>query len=277
METLSSDALLRCKNETIDINPTTIQRFALVRRSSLFDGLSDSECFQIAQDSRQKTFSRNEVVFRQDEQFQKLILIESGFVKLSHLSHNGAEVILGLRGPTDAVHVTGSPSHDVHRFSARAMVTCRTLTWKWSILEDFLIKMPRFISNIGQILENQLSDLQDRYCEMSSEKVDARLSWVLIRLARQVGSKRAGGVEIAISRLELAQMCGATLFTVSRLISKWGAQGLVLPRREGIVVLDTDPAHFISDPDAGERSSGICENNQRITARRRAQEIFRMI
>jgi hypothetical protein len=33
-------------------------------------------------------------------------------------------------------------------------------------------------------------------------------------------------------------MTGTTLFSISRLLSKWGEEGFVLPRREAVVVLD---------------------------------------
>ena len=216
--------------------------------SPLFCGLTDSDCFHIAQQSHYKTYLRNEIVFRQEEAFQKLVLIDSGFVKLSHVSRNGSEIILGLRGPKDPVHLSRRSNCSVHTFSAQAMVPCKALTWSATTLEQILARMPQITYNICQILADQLNDLQERYCEMSSEKVDVRLSWLLIRLARQVGSRSIAGIDIAISRQELAQMCGATLFTISRLISKWGALGLVIPRREGIVVLDLDQNHFISTP-----------------------------
>jgi len=218
--------------------------------SPLFSGLADSDCFHIAQQSHYKTYLRNEIVFRQEEAFQKLVLIDSGFVKLSHVSRNGSEIILGLRGPKDPVHLRGRLNCNMHTFSAQAMVACKTLTWSATTLEQLLARTPQLSHNICQILADQLSDLQERYCEMSSEKVDVRLSWLLIRLAKQVGSRAIVGFDIAISRQELAQMCGATLFTVSRLISKWGALGLVIPRREGIVILDLDQAHFISSSEA---------------------------
>jgi CRP-like cAMP-binding protein len=230
-----------------DTSPKDPRRFQLVRTSPLFAGFSDSDCYQIARHSRQKTFLRNEIVFRQEDEFQKLVLIESGFIKLSHLSRNGSEIILGLRGPRDPVHVPGKLTCNIHTFTAQAMVTCKTLTWNCSTVARFLVRMPQFNSNICQILADELCDLQDRYCEMSSEKVDVRLSWVLIRLAKQVGRRCVTGFEIAISRQELAQMCGTTLFTVSRLISRWGALGLVVPRREGLVVLDTNQVHFMAD------------------------------
>jgi CRP-like cAMP-binding protein len=47
-------------------------------------------------------------------------------------------------------------------------------------------------------------------------------------------------VKISLSREDLAQMTGTTLFTISRLLSQWGEEGFVLPLREAVVVLDAE-------------------------------------
>jgi CRP-like cAMP-binding protein len=47
-----------------------------------------------------------------------------------------------------------------------------------------------------------------------------------------------GLVEVGLSREELAQMTGTTLFTVSRLLSAWETDGIVRPRREAVAICD---------------------------------------
>lgn len=42
--------------------------------------------------------------------------------------------------------------------------------------------------------------------------------------------KNYGAVEIGLSREDLAQLTGTTLFIVSRLLSQWGKMGIVSPR-----------------------------------------------
>ena len=54
----------------------------------------------------------------------------------------------------------------------------------------------------------------------------------------QIGKTVNGSVEIGLSREELAQMTGTTLFTVSRLLSAWEARGMVRPRREAVTIFD---------------------------------------
>ena len=56
---------------------------------------------------------------------------------------------------------------------------------------------------------------------------------------RQVGREQNGGIQISLSREELAQMTGTTLFTISRILSKWSEDGYIEPRRESVVIRDS--------------------------------------
>ena len=51
-----------------------------------------------------------------------------------------------------------------------------------------------------------------------------------------MGREAGGAIEIGISREELAQMTGTTLFTVSRLLCQWEEKGIVSARREAVLV-----------------------------------------
>jgi CRP-like cAMP-binding protein len=55
-----------------------------------------------------------------------------------------------------------------------------------------------------------------------------------------MGQPVNGTVEVSLSRGELAQMTGTTLFTVSRLLSAWEADGIVKPRREAVAICDVE-------------------------------------
>jgi CRP-like cAMP-binding protein len=91
--------------------------------------------------------------------------------------------------------------------------------------------------------------LEERFREVATEKVSRRVVFALVRLLPQVGKRTSGGIEISLSREELAQLTGTTLFTISRLISKWAELGVVEPRREAVLVLDPYRLSLISDED----------------------------
>jgi CRP/FNR family transcriptional regulator, nitrogen oxide reductase regulator len=221
-----------------------LERANVLRESKLYANLSVSECIQIAAHARTRCVARNDLLFMQGQSFRQLVLIQSGCVKLTRLSQNGSEVIVELRGARDAVDIPSGPFGQ-HSCTARAISKCKVLTWEWPFLEK-LMSIPQISRNICFILSEQLNELQQRYHEVSAEKVSRRLACTLLRISKHFGVPSDGGIEISISRHELAQMTGTTLFTVSRLVSKWGELGLVLPRREAVLILDPKGLDHVS-------------------------------
>ncbi len=167
-------------------------------------------------------------------------MIHAGSVKHTQLSPNGNEVILRMSGKGEPVGVPSDPLSCSHTCSARAMEQCKASVWEYSKLKDLLAKYPQIGINISQILSGRLQELEKRFREVATEKVAQRLALELLRLMKKVGKPMRGGVEVGLSREELAQMTGTTLFTISRTLSKWAEEGFVLPRREAVVVLDAE-------------------------------------
>ena len=217
---------------------TIAERVVMMCASALFTGLAQRELFEIATCARARTFARDELLFMQGQQVRNLVLIQTGSVKLTQLSPSGNEVILWMNGPGEAVGVPAETAPVSHTCSARAMEHCRALTWEYSRLQQLLTQYPQIRNNINQILSNRLNELEERFREIATEKVAKRLALALLRLLRQIGKISHAGVEVSLSREELAQMTGTTLFTISRILSKWGEEGFVLPRRESVVVRD---------------------------------------
>jgi CRP-like cAMP-binding protein len=69
--------------------------------------------------------------------------------------------------------------------------------------------------------------------------VERRIASALIRLTRQTGKRTERGVllDLPLSRQDLAEMTGTTLYSVSRTLSGWEQQGLIESGRERIVIL----------------------------------------
>ena len=92
--------------------------------------------------------------------------------------------------------------------------------------------------NVACILSARLHELEERFREVATQQVRMRVAHELLRLLKQIGKPLHGGIEVSLSREELAQMTGTTFFTVSRLISQWEQLGFVSPRREAVLVRD---------------------------------------
>jgi CRP-like cAMP-binding protein len=208
--------------------------------SPLFAGLSREEYSEIASLAHSRSFARDELIFMQGQSARHLLMVQTGGVKLSQLAPNGNEVILWMAGPGDPLGVLVEAVSQSYTCTAHAMTPSTTLAWEYSRLQELVAEIPQMRRNISQILTSRLEELQERFREVATEKVGPRVAKALVRLLKQVGKPVLEGTEISLSREELAQMTGTTLFTISRLLSKWGEERLVLPRREAVVVLDAE-------------------------------------
>ncbi|HET8524865.1 MAG TPA: Crp/Fnr family transcriptional regulator, partial [Thermomicrobiales bacterium] len=89
-----------------------------------------------------------------------------------------------------------------------------------------------------QELAKRLREAEHRISELQAERVERRIARTLLRLASKSGIRTAEGVEITLplSRQHLAELAGATLSTVSRVLSGWDRQGVIHARREKIII-----------------------------------------
>ena len=214
--------------------------------SALFTGLTPRQCREIASWARIRIYARGELLFMQGQPIRSLMLIQSGSVKLTQLSANGNEVILWMNGSGDAMGVHADSLSCSHTCSARAMEQCKALVWEYSRLQMLVAEYPQLRRNISQILAGRLQELEERFREIATEKVARRVAMALTRLLKQVGKRTPEGTEISLSREELAQLTGTTLFTISRILSRWADAGVVTPRREAVLIRDPRRLDFVS-------------------------------
>jgi CRP-like cAMP-binding protein len=99
-------------------------------------------------------------------------------------------------------------------------------------------RFSRLALNALEMLAGRMHELQDRYRELATERVERRVARALLRLVRQSGRRVPEGVlvDFPLSRQDLAEMTGTTLYTVSRIFSGWEAGGLIEAGRERVVI-----------------------------------------
>jgi CRP-like cAMP-binding protein len=169
---------------------------------------------------------------------RQISLVLSGCVKQTQFGQDGSEVILRLTGSGEIVGALGLNPDYGHTSTAQAMEASIVLVWEVTAFESALEAYPLLRRNLFRVLEGRLDEMDERFREISTERVAPRLSSQLVRLLNQVGKRVNGEVELSLSRSELAQLTGTTLFTVSRLLCQWELRGIVSAGRESVLVRD---------------------------------------
>lgn len=221
---------------TLDAGSLLRRRAASVQHFAAFSDIPVADCIAIVSTAQERHFSRRQTIFFEGDPVRQVILLVSGFAKITQLGANGNEVILRLTGPGEVLGGVGLCAGCEHCSTARTVQPGSALVWETAQFDAISDRYPMLRRNMAHVLESRLNELEVRFREISTEKVAPRLSSQLVRLLEQVGKQEDGHVEIALSRRELAQLTGTTLFTVSRLLCQWETQGIVSARREAVLV-----------------------------------------
>jgi CRP-like cAMP-binding protein len=239
----------RQEREPFGVRPTSADRLVVPRkngdeqgltlgRSPLFSGILPEDYLRILATARIKEFTRGERLYIEGDSVQQVLLLTSGFAKITQLGLSGAEVLLRFGVPGDVLGAAGLFSTGTHYTTARAFRLCQALVWDAPAFKAVTARFPVLHQNMVRILVPCLMELEERFREVATERVNSRVARQVVRLLETMGRPINGEVEIVISREELAQMTGTTLFTVSRLLSAWEARGFVIPRREAMTICD---------------------------------------
>jgi CRP-like cAMP-binding protein len=93
-------------------------------------------------------------------------------------------------------------------------------------------------ANIMREMTAHMTDALTRVREMTTLRVGARIAITLMRLVRQCGQQTPDGILIThpLTRQELADLVGTTLYTVSRTLSQWEAEGVLQSRKRHLLI-----------------------------------------
>jgi len=209
------------------------------KKSPLFKGLGEARLAQIAQIARRLQVEADEYLFMQEDPAEQFYLVLEGKLKLSQVTVDGQQVIMGYTTAGEVVAVIAALALENYPTSAQAVEPTSLLGWNRDQARQLMLDIPELALNAMQILAAHVVEYQNRLREMATERVERRIARTLLRLARQTGRKIETGVliDMPLTRQDLAELTGTTLYTVSRTLSQWESQGLVRSKREQITIL----------------------------------------
>lgn len=210
----------------------------LLKRTALFQNI-DKELLQaIYRAAYRKRVRAHEFFFHQQEAATTFYLLLEGRARLVQLTPEGHQVTIRYVGPGDGIGIIVVLSEVPYPLSAEAVTDCLALAWDRAATLRFMEESPALSLNGLAMVAQRFRDLQKRYQELATERVERRVARTLLRLTRQTGRRVEEGVllDLPLSRQDVGELTGTTLYTVSRILSRWEQEGLISTGRERIVV-----------------------------------------
>jgi len=209
-----------------------------------FAGLPPAQMAALLAEARPRALRAGTALFRQDEEAHSFFVLLSGHLRVSKVTPDGRQVLVRFMHPGDPCGIAAAMGWTAYPATATAVVDCMLIGWPSALWPRLARECPGLTMNLMQSLGPRLNDTQARVVEMSTESVERRLAHALLRLACRSGRPGPQGTEIGfpLSRQDLAELTGATIHTVSRVMSAWEQRGLVEGGRRRRVVLRDMPA-----------------------------------
>lgn len=166
---------------------------------------------------------------------QQVWIVVQGTVKLTTLTEQGEELLIGLLGPS---MVFGSSLTALQIYQAVALTDTQLI----SVSMAELFQSPVLIQAVLPLLTQRLQQTEKFLSVYGQMRIEDRLEHLLELLKQEVGEAVEGGTRLRIrwTHQDLASACGTTRVTITRMLGKLQQQGrvaidaknhLILPHR----------------------------------------------
>ena len=213
-----------------------------LRRSTIFRRLTPDDRARLAAVAATRDYDKGALLFSEGDPSDMLFTVVSGRVKVFKTTPRGSDVILELFGPGDPVGAVAVYEARPYPASAVALEPTTCLLLPRQAFFTLLETRPTLVRGLLVGLTHRLVDLTNRLAELSGGRIEARLARFFLKLATDIGQKRADGVFIplVLSRQELADMIGTTIETAIRIMSRWSKDQVVLTETDGFLVVNRE-------------------------------------
>ncbi|GGB01819.1 transcriptional regulator [Brucella endophytica] len=232
-----------------------------MERRSALDILREAELFRnVPEEALQRLHTlgfavhvaQHEPLFHQGDEAASLYIVLDGYLQTTQMTSCGHQMILRYLGPGGLAGHAALSSDPHHPATVVAVRESHLIGWSRKAIRQIMADHPPIAMNALNILNQRYQEMQQRLTELSIEGVEQRIARTVLRLIRQAGRRTARGIELAfpLSRQDLAEMTGTTLYTVSRTFSSWEERGFVASGRRRMIVREPHHLATIAGEDA---------------------------
>ena len=204
----------------------------------LLHGFSRCECDLVLGAARRRQIRSRSVITRQGEPADHLLLLWEGRARYFFETANGEKLILRWIAPGDifgGAALVSRPSNYI--LSTEAVQDSTVLTWDGPTIRALARRLTLLLENVIYLAADYFSWYAAAHAAMTSQTASERLAHVLVDLAPSLGQRSSeGGIELDVTKEELASSANISPYTASRLMTKWQRSGAIRKRRGKILL-----------------------------------------
>jgi CRP/FNR family transcriptional regulator, dissimilatory nitrate respiration regulator len=192
--------------------------------------------------------ARGEIIFHEGEEAGGFYTVSQGRIKIYKLSAEGREQILHLFGPGEIFAEVALFAGRAYPAYAQALEASATLFFPRRALIDLIRSNPDLALSLLAVLSIRLRRFTHMIEDLSLKEVPGRLAAYLIFLSRR--QKDSPELVLDITKTDLAGLLGTIPETLSRILGKMSAAGLLKIDRRRIRILDREGLSDLADAES---------------------------
>jgi CRP/FNR family cyclic AMP-dependent transcriptional regulator len=205
----------------------------------IFSDLSDSELKFLSDRAVRKRYVAGELIFGEGDACAGLYVIEFGNVRIFKTSVEGREQVLTIEHAGNSIAELPVFDGGNYPASAAAASECTLLFVSRNDFRTLCLEHPQVALKVLRVVGLRLRRLVGIIEELSFTTVRHRLAAMLLRLAREAGHRSGRAqFELTVSNQELASQIGTVRELVSRNLSRFEAEGLIIADGKSITIPD---------------------------------------
>ena len=176
-------------------------------------------------------------IYEQSQSASNVFLLSTGRARYFSMTPDGRKMLLHWLVPGDTLGLAAILQATAHyRVSAETVRESSVLVWSRQVMLSLMNEYPRLLHNALTVGVGYLDLYIAAHAALVSDTAKQRLAAVLVRLTDSIGHEVSDGVQLEVTNEELASAANITLFTASRILSKWQAEHALTKRRGRIIL-----------------------------------------
>lgn len=216
----------------------------VVRTYSLCSQLGETAMSALSSIALDADYQKGTVIFEQNDRFERMFVVTSGFVRLSRLLSNGKRQITGFIGPGDILG--GLKQQSLCHCTAEAISDVRACGFKRGELLRVLHDHPdlciRLLLAATDEIEAQYEQITLLGRKMAGQRLAAFLLIMQHRWTRERHENAA--LPLPMARVDIADYLGLTVESVSRAFHDIKARGYIRLPKPSLVELKNLPGLY---------------------------------
>ena len=212
-----------------------------VRSLSICGALDQADLAEFERIARQVQFAPNEALFTAGQVASAVHSLTAGVARLYKLLPDGRRQVIGFALPGDFL---GTMPSDRYSFSADAIEAVSVCRFPAEAFAQFIEHRPHFLLRINEFAARELMLAQEQMLLLGRRTTEEKVASFLVGWRErldQIGDERQT-ITLPMSRQDIADYLGLTIETVSRTLTRFEREKMLIIVAGGVRLLDPSRA-----------------------------------